>query len=325
MREDAVSSLRLRHSDGTWRHVQSVHTNLLGDPDVRAVVVTTRDVTAQKQLEAQLQHNALPRRADRAGQPGAVRRPARARPGAHRPRRRAGGRALRRPRRLQGRQRRLRPRRRRRAARRRRRAAAAGAAPRRHRRPAGRRRVRRPHRGRRRRRPPRRPPPTGCWPPSPSRSRPTTRARRCASRPASGIATGAARPARRRRAAAARRRRHVRREGGRQGPVRGLRAGHGLRDHRPAAACRTELARAVEHGEFVVHYQPTWTWRPAGSPASRRWSAGSTPSAGWCPPLDFIPLAEQTGLIVPIGRVRAAGGLPADARLARRATPTGRR
>jgi diguanylate cyclase (GGDEF)-like protein/PAS domain S-box-containing protein len=56
---DAVSSLRLRHSDGTWRHVQSVHTNLLGDPEVRAVVVTTRDVTAQKKLEAQLQHNAF--------------------------------------------------------------------------------------------------------------------------------------------------------------------------------------------------------------------------------------------------------------------------
>jgi diguanylate cyclase (GGDEF)-like protein/PAS domain S-box-containing protein len=56
---DAVSHVRLRHRDGTWRHVQSVHTNLLGDADVRAVVVTTRDVTAQKELEAQLQHNAF--------------------------------------------------------------------------------------------------------------------------------------------------------------------------------------------------------------------------------------------------------------------------
>ena len=39
--------------------MQSIHTNLLDDPDVRAVVVTTRDVTAQKELEAQLQHNAF--------------------------------------------------------------------------------------------------------------------------------------------------------------------------------------------------------------------------------------------------------------------------
>jgi diguanylate cyclase (GGDEF)-like protein/PAS domain S-box-containing protein len=56
---DTVSEVRLRHRDGGWRHVQSVHTDLLADRDVRAVVVTTRDVTAQKQLEAQLQHNAF--------------------------------------------------------------------------------------------------------------------------------------------------------------------------------------------------------------------------------------------------------------------------
>jgi diguanylate cyclase (GGDEF)-like protein/PAS domain S-box-containing protein len=58
-RASATSQLRLRHRDGTYRHVQSIHTNLLGDPDVRAVVVTTRDVTAQKELQAQLQHNAF--------------------------------------------------------------------------------------------------------------------------------------------------------------------------------------------------------------------------------------------------------------------------
>jgi diguanylate cyclase (GGDEF)-like protein/PAS domain S-box-containing protein len=54
-----TSHLRLRHKDGSYRNVQSIHTNLLDDPDVRAVVVTTRDVTAQKELEAQLQHNAF--------------------------------------------------------------------------------------------------------------------------------------------------------------------------------------------------------------------------------------------------------------------------
>jgi diguanylate cyclase (GGDEF)-like protein/PAS domain S-box-containing protein len=59
MGADTVSGLRLRHRDGSWRYVQSVHTDLLADPDVRAVVITTRDVTAQKDLEAQLQHNAF--------------------------------------------------------------------------------------------------------------------------------------------------------------------------------------------------------------------------------------------------------------------------
>ena len=58
-RDDPTSDVRMRHRDGSWRHVHSIHTNLLADPDVRFVVVTTRDVTAQKQLEAQLQHNAF--------------------------------------------------------------------------------------------------------------------------------------------------------------------------------------------------------------------------------------------------------------------------
>jgi len=56
---DVVSEVRVRDRDGAWRHVHSVHTNLLADPSVAAVVVTTRDVTAQKQLEQQLQHNAF--------------------------------------------------------------------------------------------------------------------------------------------------------------------------------------------------------------------------------------------------------------------------
>jgi len=50
---------RMWHRDGTWRPVESVGTNLLRDTSVRGIVLNTRDVSERKALEAQLTHQAF--------------------------------------------------------------------------------------------------------------------------------------------------------------------------------------------------------------------------------------------------------------------------
>ena len=64
----------------------------------------------------------------------------------------------------------------------------------------------------------------------------------------------------------------------------------------------TELQHAVENGELCLHYQPkidTVSGRLLGMEALVRWMH---PERGMVMPMEFIPVAEDTGMIVAIGR-----------------------
>jgi diguanylate cyclase (GGDEF)-like protein/PAS domain S-box-containing protein len=50
---------RVRRSNGDWLTVDSVMTNLLDEPDVGAIVLNSRDVTARRSLEKELNHQAF--------------------------------------------------------------------------------------------------------------------------------------------------------------------------------------------------------------------------------------------------------------------------
>jgi sensor c-di-GMP phosphodiesterase-like protein len=75
-----------------------------------------------------------------------------------------------------------------------------------------------------------------------------------------------------------------------------------FRPWRPRASPADELARAIENDEFVPYYQPIvdlTSARVVSAEVLIRWRK---PDGTLVPPVQFIPLAESTGLIVPLTR-----------------------
>jgi diguanylate cyclase (GGDEF)-like protein/PAS domain S-box-containing protein len=57
--ESAEGEWRMRRSDGSWRHVEAIATNLLDEQHVEALVITIRDVHERRAFEEDLRHRAF--------------------------------------------------------------------------------------------------------------------------------------------------------------------------------------------------------------------------------------------------------------------------
>ena len=122
-----------------------------------------------------------------------------------------------------------------------------------------------------------------------------------------------------------RRRGDVRGQGGRPRPLRGLPATTWPASSASCSGSSTSCASALQRGEFSVHYQPEIDLEQrARSSASRRCCAGRSPTRGPVPPDQFIPIAEATGLIMPLGEfvLREACAQTARWRAGRRSCPS---
>lgn len=66
-------------------------------------------------------------------------------------------------------------------------------------------------------------------------------------------------------------------------------------------AMETSLRKALEQDEFILHYQPILSLRTGEVRAVEALLRWNKPGEGMVSPVQFIPIAEESGLIVPLG------------------------